>query len=258
MTEIAVIGVKTAEKRTAVERLKAHLIDIGADAHLTVPEPCPTALTVNERDFYDGVFSVGEDEALLRPWIGAAHLRVADSPERLIAECDRLLGYPEPREVERKYLIKMPDLHFLESLPLCRKVDITQAYIITPEGRARIRARGEGGQTQYFKTVKRTISALTRVEEEHRLTKQEFDDLMLFADKKRKAIVKSRHCLLWNATYFELDVFDFWKTQAFLEVELLDESDEVRLPDFIEVIRDVSGDDRYRNSALAKEIPAEG
>ena len=53
-------------------------------------------------------------------------------------------------------------------------------------------------------------------------------------------------------------MFDFWKTQAFLEVELLDESDEVRLPDFIEVIRDVSADDRYRNSALAKEIPAEG
>ena len=51
---------------------------------------------------------------------------------------------------------------------------------------------------------------------------------------------------------------NFWKTQAFLEVELLDESDEVRLPDFIEVIRDVSADDRYRNSALAKEIPAEG
>ena len=45
--------------------------------------------------------------------------------------------------------------------------------------------------------------------------------------------------------------------EAELEVELESEDEELQLPDWIEVIREVSADKRYTNSALAKEIPDE-
>ena len=54
-----------------------------------------------------------------------------------------------------------------------------------------------------------------------------------------------------------IDVYPFWQRQAVLEVELPSEDTPLLLPTYIEVIREVSGDRRYKNVSLAREIPAE-
>ena len=74
---------------------------------------------------------------------------------------------------------------------------------------------------------------------------------MLFRSKK------DRYCLMYNGTYYEIDIFPFWKKQAYIEVELLSEDDKVILPDFIKVIREVTYDSRYKNSSLCRSIPDE-
>ncbi|MGI6238806.1 MAG: hypothetical protein ACOYI5_04180, partial [Christensenellales bacterium] len=56
---------------------------------------------------------------------------------------------------------------------------------------------------------------------------------------------------------FELDIFPFWSDRALLEIELSDESDPVHLPPFIDVIREVTDDARYKNHAIAQAIPFE-
>lgn len=55
----------------------------------------------------------------------------------------------------------------------------------------------------------------------------------------------------------EVDVFPFWQDRAFCEVELPDEATVVTLPEFLDVIREVTEDKRYTNLALAREIPME-
>lgn len=40
-----------------------------------------------------------------------------------------------------------------------------------------------------------------------------------------------------------------------MEIELEDESQSVRFPPFISIIREVTGDKRYTNSAIAKHLP---
>ena len=57
---------------------------------------------------------------------------------------------------------------------------------------------------------------------------------------------------MYEGTYFEIDIFPFWRDKAFLEVELKSENEGFVLPPFIKVIKDVTEDEEYTNHALAR------
>ena len=173
----------------------------------------------------------------------------------LLKEVKAFLGVPKPLEIERKYLIEYPDTDYLMSL-VCAKSEIEQSYMLGEEGKFRLRKRGVNGSYIYIKTVKTKISDTTREEVETRLTEAEYNELFK-NNACTGSIKKDRYCLMYNGTYYEIDVFPFWKKQAYLEVELLSENDEIKLPDFINVIREVTYDSRYKNSSLCRSIPAE-
>ena len=67
---------------------------------------------------------------------------------------------PIPLEIERKYLIRLPDEGLLDSLA-DRRDWIEQTYLTAEKGTTeRVRARrSPGGRTQYTHTAKRRISA---------------------------------------------------------------------------------------------------
>ena len=211
----------------------------------------------------EGVREVAElDARLANIWVGHTHLRVIDNStgfeekmNRLIAEIAAFLGEPEPLEIERKYLIGYPDLAYLESLPNCRRTDIEQVYLESADGRKRrIRKRAEGDYCAYYLTEKRRITAVTTEEIECRITAEEYQSLLAEAAPGLHPIVKSRWCLLWDNQYFEIDVYPFWQDRAVMEIELKSEDEIVRLPDFINVIREVTDDMAYKNSSLAKTM----
>ena len=157
-------------------------------------------------------------------------------------------------EIERKFLIKMPDIKMLEVLPDIGIADITQTY--TTVG-VRLRKWTEQGRTTYIKTVKKHLSDLTRIEEESEISAEEYNSLMLLADPERNSLTKTRYRYPFKGKLIEIDVFPFWERQAFCEIELKGEDEEFSLPDFIEVIKEVSADKAYRNYALTKNIPKE-
>ena len=61
----------------------------------------------------------------------------------------------------------------------------------------------------------------------------------------------------WDGHTLEIDLFPFWEDRAYCEVELRSPEDRVELPAWLSVIREVTDDPRYTNSALAREIPAD-
>ena len=200
------------------------------------------------------------DDKLIASWTGHPHLRVIDNSsdfegkmKRLIAEISGFLGEPEPYEIERKYLIAYPDTAWLESLPNCKKVEIIQTYLTAPENEEiRVRQRGADGNFVYFKTIKRMISGLKRVEIETRLSQEEYLSLLMEADPERRPIRKTRYCLTYDGQYFEIDLYPFWDDQAIVEIELSDENADVRFPKEIQIIREVTDDESYKNASLAR------
>lgn len=202
------------------------------------------------------------NELSLRAWCGNPHYRFVpvmptfdEKFEVLFREVKAFLGIPRPLEIERKFLIKYPDIDFMMTLP-CSKSEIEQTYLYNENGRYRLRKRGENGDYIYIKTEKRKISETVREEIETRLSREEYDEQMKLG-AVIGSIKKDRYCVMYKGTYYEIDIFPFWKKQAYLEVELLDENDEVKLPDFVELIREVTYEPEYKNISLCQKIPDE-
>ena len=87
-----------------------------------------------------------------------------------------------------------------------------------------------------------------------RAMSSEYLSLMPQADPDCRLVRKTRYCLTENSRYYEIDIYPEWSRQAVLELELRSEADEVVFPKGIEVIREVTGDDRYKNYSLAHHM----
>ena len=203
------------------------------------------------------------DDKIIAAWTGHPHLRIIDNStdfeeklERLLKEIAVFLGEPEPLEIERKFLIYYPDIKKLEEMPNCTKVNITQTYLKSNDDvERRIRARGIDGDYLYYLTEKKKISELKRVEVERKLTQDEYLDLLMEADNTLHTIHKTRYCLTDNSQYFEIDIYPEWDNQAIMEIELSSEDQEVVLPSYIQVVKEVTDDESYKNYGMAKEMP---
>lgn len=200
------------------------------------------------------------DDKLISAWTGHPHFRVIENTSdfegkmrKLISEISAFLGEPEPYEIERKYLIEYPDIKWLEANPNCQKVEIIQTYLKSNENdEVRVRQRGFNGHYIYFKTIKRKVSDVKRIEIEKRLSQSEYLTLLMEADTSKRQIRKTRYCLAFEGQYFEIDVYPFWNDKAIAEIELSDENVEITFPKQIKVIKEVTNDESYKNSSLAK------
>jgi len=191
-------------------------------------------------------------------WVGHPHLRVIDNStpfkekiDRLIKEVFSVMGLPVPIEIERKYLIEKPHLSMLEFNEGVVKTSILQTYLktTTPGVERRVRQRGDGSSFSYYYTEKITLSDLSRQETERKITVQEYLAFLLEGEKK---IRKDRYCFIYGNQYFELDIYPDWGNEAILEIELTEETQEVDIPNWIRVIREVTDDPNYKNVNLAK------
>lgn len=198
------------------------------------------------------------DDKLIAAWTGHPHFRVIDNAtdfdgkiKHLLSEISSFLGEPEPFEIERKFLIEYPDISILNSLANCQRIEIIQTYLNSSDDEIRVRQRGENGHYIYFKTTKRIISGLKRVEIEKRLSKDEYLTLLMNADTSRRQIRKDRYCLTYENQYFEIDIYPFWNDKAIVEIELCNENAEIKFPDFIHIIKEVTDDIAYKNASLA-------
>ncbi len=203
--------------------------------------------------------AIEKDNNLISAWAGHPHLRIIDNTtdfenkmKRLMSEISALLGEPTPFEIERKYLIKYPNLEELEQNPNCEKVEIIQTYLKSDnDEEVRVRQRGSNGSYTYTKTTKKTVDKVKRLEVEKRINQTEYLNLLMDADTTKRQIRKSRYCLVYNNQYFEIDIYPFWKDKAIMEIELNSEDQEISFPPNIEIIKEVTEDENYKNYNLA-------
>ena len=199
---------------------------------------------------YSAVFLTnGARQEDAEKWIGNEHLRRAETDKELFAEMDFFFGIPERLEIERKFLISRPEESLLASFPVCDFVEISQAYINKHGERFRVRKRGKNGEYIYIKTQKIKISDIKRTELESRITKEEYEN----AVKGERVLSKRRYLILYKNRCFELDVFEFRKDIALLEIELKSENEQFEIPLGINVVREVTQEAEYRNSVIAQK-----
>jgi len=153
----------------------------------------------------------------------------------------------------------MPDEAFLASVPGCETWDIEQIYLQDgPEGETRrIRSVLTGGEKKYFRTEKKRVSALSSIENEEEILFEVYAELKKQANPVLNAIIKRRYRVPYEGHMLEVDIYAFWKDRATLEIELASEDTEAPVPEWLRVIREVSGEYAYKNRCLADSIPME-
>ena len=207
--------------------------------------------------------AIKADARTLKAWIGHPHLRVINNDgvnfdqkmTKLLGEIMSLLGEPIPLEIERKFLIRKPDMAKMIEKYSMNVTDILQTYLVSdkPDVERRIRQRGSNGDYSFYYTEKKPVADGTREERERLITFKEYIDLMAEADTTKKQIKKTRHCFVYKDKYFELDVYPFWENEAILEIEVGDINEEFDIPEDIEVIKEVTNDKSYSNFGLASK-----
>jgi len=197
------------------------------------------------------------DKRTMDAWTGHQHMRVIDNStgfkekiDRLIKEVFATMGIPVPVEIERKFLIKRPTDDEIE-IHKCVKSQIVQTYLkrVDPEVERRVRQRGIDGEFSYYYTEKKVKTACSRDEVERKITKDEY---LTYLTEGIATVRKDRYCFFYENQYFELDIYPMWEDEAILEIELTDENANIQIPDWITVIKEVTGDKQYTNANLAR------
>lgn len=157
----------------------------------------------------------------------------------------------KPLEIERKYLIRMPDEAVLSSHGKAYR--LTQTYLTGgPNGEnRRVRKTVRGDCVTYTYTQKTRLTALSCIEEERALTEEEYTAILAEAREDSAPVHKTRWRLPYGTQVLEVDIYPFWQEVAVLEVELTGEDEAVRLPPWISLIREVTGEGRYKNTQIA-------
>ena len=158
-------------------------------------------------------------------------------------------------EIERKFLIAMPDEAFLKT---CSASAITQTYLVCDGNTTeRVRERAYPDHCEYTHTIKYKLNNMRRIEDERQIDEDTYTALLERADPARRPIRKVRYCFEHDGRLWELDVFPFWKNSAYLEIELTGEDEAFTLPPGLRLKREVTDDPRYTNAALSLHMPEE-
>ncbi len=199
------------------------------------------------------------DKRLQQAYVWSLKLSVIDNSSdfrgkllKVEQEISHILGIPEPIEKENKYHVRVRNRDNLYSIS--RKVNIEQTYLseIWNMNEERVRARSvDNAYPTYFHTRKIPFGD-DRIETERIIWGKEYFELK---QKWVASIKKVRYCFLYKWQYFELDVFNnislFWQNEALLEIELTKNWSIINIPDFLEVIEDVTQNPNFKNRILA-------
>lgn len=161
-------------------------------------------------------------------------------------------------EIERKFVIMMPDVAVLSRMPDYTVSEIEQTYLLSLQGIThRVRSRKYGSDVHYFETKKTRIDKMSVIEEEAEITEAEYKRLLLLKDPETRTLHKVRHTFLYEGLTVEIDIYPEWHSTAILECELPSRERDISLPDFIKVVKEVTGDYSYSNASMSRAFPRE-
>ena len=159
-------------------------------------------------------------------------------------------------EIERKYLIRYPDIPTLLAQKGVEQWEITQIYLTVsgPNETRRIRQVVSGGEIRYYKTFKMHLSSLVNMEDEGEIDQMEYIRLCKEMQPGCKPLGKTRYRIPYQGHVLEFDIYPFWTDRAIMEIELDSENEGAAIPEYVHIIRDVSHDIAYKNRQLAERV----
>ncbi len=161
-------------------------------------------------------------------------------------------------EIERKYIILIPDVRKLVAEENYSKLEIMQVYLESEDNIThRVRRVKDEKGLSFFETKKMRIDAISAYEDEREITESEFLKSEKNIKRGTRPIIKTRHRFVYHDQTFEIDVYPEWKNSCIMETELDSKDKEVKFPSFIKILAEVTGNNSYSNASMSKIFPKE-
>lgn len=208
------------------------------------------------------------DDKACQAWVGHPYFDVVDNSDdfsdkvrKVISAICAKVGIDTRDRLDkgskkRKFLIAKP-LDFTKFPPF-QDFDVQHDYLISSDGdpQVRIRKRGQNGYYTYNRTVRLPKVNDQKVERRMIISPRDYEIFLAQRDPRRNPVVKTRTCFLWQNQYFQLDVYrqpsnERCKDLIILETFTTKEGDDLVLPDFVEVVKEVTDDKEYSMYNLA-------
>ena len=166
----------------------------------------------------------------------------------------KYLGDEKPTEKFDKYLVEFNEsmLDKIKQEANYSSIHIVQHYLTSAGGmERRIRRRDRDGNTLFSYSEANYLSTNERVKTDRILSERQYNDFVHEIDKTLNPIDKQRYSFIKDDLFYKLDIFNFDKTKGILSVDRNEEGIR-KLPEYLNVIKDVTGDPSYKNYYLAK------
>ena len=161
-------------------------------------------------------------------------------------------------EIEKKYIILIPELDRLAEVDGYTKSEIVQTYLIShPHITHRVRKRVYPDRTVYTETKKVRIDKISSYEDEREIDEVEYLALLALADPATTPVEKVRHTLPYGELTVEIDIYPNWEKCCIMEIELPDRENIPALPDYVTLVADVTGEKAYSNASMSRCFPPE-
>lgn len=212
--------------------------------------------SLNDNKNIDTSLAINLDDKIIDAWIAHANYRMIDcnvsienKTKKLIHEIAKFLNEDERFYIEKKYLINIPDISYLDKLGGCSKVKMTLTYLNNSSEQCDVKLllRDEDGKKFYQKITKGNNKKSTIS-----ISAEEYIDELDNKMPDRNPIIKYRYSFIYHSVYYKIDIFED-KDFSILEVDLLNSHETVHFPSFIEVLKDISDDPNYKNYNLSKK-----
>ncbi|CAN8065910.1 unnamed protein product [Agarophyton chilense] len=190
-------------------------------------------------------------------WVGHPHLRIVDNRtnfrekiNRVDARVSEVAGLHLTKRIVRKFLLSDID----EELSFrAEEFWVQQTFLSRGLGHGvqeSVRKRGSGSRNTFVHKV-RTADTETK----RQVTNREYLSLLAHCDMSRRTVRIRRRCFLYHGNYFVLD----YVTNVDPEIGLLrchchEGEDDVELPDWLHVEREVTGEQEYTMYSLSGRV----
>jgi len=216
------------------------------------------------------------DDRASAAWIGHPYYDVVDNSTTFEGKLVRTIGSVCHRlgiDVGDRLLVESKKRKFLIAImpsddvfPDYQDFEVIHDYLLTPgqKNQARLRKRGQHGSYTYTHTIRRHVELTEEgakrdsPELKQAISRRDYIILLAQKDQRRSSIYKKRRCFISNNHYYQLDVYlepcqSKCRGLILLETYTVDNTPDFvnKLPSFLNVLREVTGDQQYSMYNLA-------
>jgi CYTH domain-containing protein len=206
------------------------------------------------------------DRKLIRAWTGHPHFKIIDNNhsdsfkgkiQALIKVVMKYVGLPAMAHVQKKFLLMQDgEGRFIINEPTDLKretFEVEEVFLVCrkDELESKIRSRGKEDSYTYILET-RSIVKGQEIIKKRQISAREFIQLLDQKDVNKKPVDKIRHCFIYKNQNFVVDVFkNIVGCPTILRIETDNKNEEVSIPPFVKICREVTGEQTYTTYAMS-------